>query len=97
MSRISLADVKIYEDFEDYIKFKNKKAIFETKIASDMNHNNEIVNVLGKLKGRDLEHDRYVVQFEDGTIENCIMDNELEMISKEQQREKKEKRNMEIR
>ena len=43
-----------------------------------MKHNGEIVEVLGLLKGRDIYHDRYVVRFNDDTIDDNILTPELE-------------------
>lgn len=67
-----------YEDSSNFIKYENKKALFNTKIASSFRHNGEIVNVLGVLKGRDEEHDAYIVRFNDDTVEDNIMNIELE-------------------
>ena len=55
-----------------------KKARFNTKIASDMKHNGEIVDILSFSKGKDIYNDRYTVRFEDGTINNNIMPIELD-------------------
>lgn len=54
-----------------------EKALFRTKIVSDMKHNGEIVEVIGHLKGKDIYCDRYIVKFNDGTIQDNIMSNEL--------------------
>ena len=54
-----------------------EKALFRTKIVSDMKHNGEIVEVIGYLKGKDIYCDRYIVKFNDGTIQDNIMSNEL--------------------
>lgn len=78
MNLINEDDLKIIETDENYIKYKNKKAKFNTKIASDMKHNGEIVDVIGIIKGRDEEHDSYIVKFNDDTIEKNIMNLELQ-------------------
>ena len=78
MSKISEEDLKIIETSNNYIKFENRKALFLTKIASSLRHYDEVVDVLGVVKGRDKEHDSYVVRFNDDTIENNIMNNELD-------------------
>lgn len=77
MNIINEEDLKIIEDSDDYIKFKSKTALFETKIASDIRHNGEVVEVLGVIKGRDSDHDSYIVRFNDDTIEKNIMGYEL--------------------
>ena len=56
---------------------ENQKAVFNTKIASDMNHNGEIVEILLFEKGKDIYCDRYKIKFNDGTIKDNIMSNEL--------------------
>ena len=53
-------------------------ALFKTKIVSDMKHNGEIVEVIGLLKGKDIYNDRYIVRFNDGSIDNNIMSVELD-------------------
>ena len=79
MSEITKEDVKYYEkNCEDYIKYKDQKAKFNSNILKDMKHNGEIVEVLGLLKGRDIYHDRYVVRFNDDTIDDNILTPELE-------------------
>ena len=78
MNLINEDDLKIIETDENYIKYKNKKAKFNTKIASDMKHNGEVVDVIGVIKGRDEEHDSYIVKFNDDTIEKNIMNLELQ-------------------
>lgn len=78
MSLISKDDLKIIETDDNFIEYKNRKAKFNTKIASDMKHNGEVVDVLGVIKGRDEEHDSYIVQFNDDTIEKNIMNIELQ-------------------
>lgn len=77
MSKINEDDLKIIETDRDFIKYENEKALFNTKIASSMRHNEEIVEVIGVLKGRDEDHDSYIVRFNDDTIENNIMNVEL--------------------
>lgn len=78
MSIINEDDLKIIETNDNFIKYKNKKAKFNTKIASDMKHNGEVVDVIGVIKGRDEDHDSYIVQFNDDTIEKNIMNVELQ-------------------
>ncbi len=78
MSEINEEDLKDYEGFDDFFKYEDKKAKFNTKIASSMKHNGEIVDVLGLLKGKDIYNDRYVVRFNDDTIEDNIFHVELE-------------------
>lgn len=80
-------------DFEEFISKNNlveemeqlsnieqeiKKALFNTKIASEMKHNGEVVDILDFKKGKDTFDDRYVVRFNDDTISNNIMAVELE-------------------
>lgn len=78
MSRIKEKDLYIYiEDNDDFENYNNEKALFKTKIASDFHHNGEIVEVIGLLKGKDIFNDRYIVRFNDGTIDNNIMGIEL--------------------
>lgn len=67
----------IYTEYDNFTRYENKKAKFNTKIASDMKHNDEIVDVLGFLKGKDTYNDRYVVRFNDDTIDDNIMTVEL--------------------
>ena len=63
--------------------------MFKTKIASDFHHNGEIVEVIGLLKGKDVFNDRYIVRFNDGTIDNNIMGIELNFdYEKEEERKK---------
>lgn len=78
MSVVTEEYLKIYEDNSNYKKYTDTKAKFNTKIASDMKHNGEVVDVLGFLKGKDEFNDRYVVRFNDDTIANNIMNVELE-------------------
>ena len=55
---------------------ENRKAKFNTKITSNMKHNGEIVDVIGVIKGRDEEHDSYIVKFNDNknNIVNKLFD-----------------------
>ena len=79
MGLIDENDLKDYEKFNsNYEKYNNKQARFNTKIASETRHNGEVVDVLGFIKGKDIYDDRYIVRFNDGTINNNIMTNELE-------------------
>lgn len=78
MSIINEDDLKIYEENSDYTKYENEKAKFNTKIVSSMRHNREVVDVLGILKGKDIYNDRYIVRFNDDTIEDNIMSVELD-------------------
>lgn len=78
MSIVNESDLKIYEEDKNFINYENKKALFRTKSSYLMRHNGEIVNVLGVLKGKDKIHDSYIVRFNDDTVENNIMDIELE-------------------
>ncbi|MBP3462926.1 MAG: DUF4314 domain-containing protein [Clostridia bacterium] len=56
---------------------EKQKALFNTKLASDMNRNGEIVEILSFEKGKDIYNDRYKVKFNDGTIKDNIMSCEL--------------------
>lgn len=67
---------------------QNKKALFQTKIASDMHHNGEIVDVINFTKGKDIYCDRYCVRFNDGTINDNIMSNELDFNYKKKDKER---------
>lgn len=78
MNLLNEDDLKIIETDDNFIKYKNKKAKFNTKIASDMKHNGEVVDVIGVIKGRDEEHDSYIVKFNDDTIEKNVMFFELQ-------------------
>ena len=79
MGLIDENDLKDYEKFNsNYEKYNNKQARFNTKIASETRHNGEVVDVLGFIKGKDIYDDRYIVRFNEGTINNNIMTNELE-------------------
>lgn len=62
----SLSDIK-----------ESNKALFRTKIESDMKHNGEIVDVIDFQKGKDIYSDRYTIKFNDGTIRDNIMSAEL--------------------
>jgi len=55
-----------------------KKAIFNTKIVSEMKYNGEIVTIIDFIKGKDIYCDRYCVKFSDGTINNNVMSCELD-------------------
>ncbi len=56
-----------------------EKALFNSKIAAEMKHNGEVVDILDFRKGKDTFNDRYVVRFNDNTISNNIMAVELEL------------------
>ena len=74
MSRISKDYFNdIYKPSHDFIDYGKAKALFKTKMVSDMKHNGEIVEVLGLRKGKDIFNDRYVVRFNNGEIEDNIM------------------------
>ncbi len=77
MKILSEEDLKIIENNENYIKFENKKALFFTKIECSIRHNDEVVDVLGVLKGKNEEDDFYIVRFNDDTIGDNIMNIEL--------------------
>lgn len=62
----SLSDIK-----------ESDKALFRTKMESDMKHNGEIVDVIDFQKGKDIYSDRYTIKFNDGTIRDNIMSAEL--------------------
>ena len=70
------------------MKKENTKALFKTKIASDMHHNGEIVDVISFTKGKDIYCDRYCVRFNDGTINDNIMSNELDFNYKNKKKER---------
>ena len=78
MNLINEDDLKVIEVDTNFIKYNNKKAKFNTKIAMNMKHNEEVVNVIGVIKGRDEEHDSYIVKFNDDTIQKNIMNSELQ-------------------
>lgn len=77
-----------YIDYDEFVEnnenvskieeLKPTKARFFTKIASDMKHNGEIVEVLDFSKGKDIYNDRYTIRFNDGSISNNIMSVELD-------------------
>lgn len=78
MSIINKEKLKEYEEYYDnFTKFENMKAKFNTKIISGMKHNGEIVDVLGLLKGKDIYNDRYIVLFNDNTIDDNTLAIEL--------------------
>ena len=96
MSRIKESELYIYtEDNENFESYDNQKALFKTKIVSDMKHNGEIVEVIGLLKGKDIYNDRYIVRFKDGSIDNNIMSVELDFDYKKEIERKKNKKNKE--
>ena len=70
-------------------------ALFKTKIVSDMKHNGEIVEVIGLLKGKDIYNDRYIVRFNDGSIDNNIMSVELDFDYKKEIERKTNQKNKE--
>lgn len=79
MGTISENTLKEYEEFNNnFTRYNNKQARFNTKISSETRHNGEIVDVLGFLKGKDIYNDRYVVRFNDDTINDNVLANELE-------------------
>lgn len=90
MSKIEEKDLYIYiEDNDDFEDYNNEKALFKTIIASDFHHNGEIVEVIGLLKGKDVFNDRYIVRFNDGTIDNNIMGIELNFDYEREEERKK--------
>ena len=90
MSKIEEKDLYIYiEDNDDFVDYNNEKALFKTKFASDFHHNGEIVEVIGLLKGKDVFNDRYIVRFNDGTIDNNIMGIELNFDYEREEERKK--------
>lgn len=96
MSRIKESELYIYtEDNQDFESYDNQKALFKTKIASDMKYNGEIVEVIGLLKGKDIYNDRYIVRFKDGTIDNNIMSVELDFDYKKEIERKTNQKNKE--
>lgn len=96
MSRIKESELYIYtEDNENFESYDNQKALFKTKIVSDMNHNGEIVEVIGLLKGKDIYNDRYIVRFNDGSIDNNIMSVELDFDYKKEIERKTNQKNKE--
>lgn len=96
MSRIKESELYIYtEDNENFESYDNQKALFKTKIVSDMKHNGEIVEVIGLLKGKDIYNDRYIVRFNDGPIDNNIMSVELDFDYKKEIERKTNQKNKE--
>ena len=81
----------------NYIGFKNVKALFQTKIVEDMKYNGEIVDVIGAIKGKDAFDDRYIVRFNDGTIDDNIYSTELDFdnVKEINQKENKQKKSKE--
>ena len=81
----------------NYIGFKNVKALFQTKIVEDMKYNGEIVDVIGAIKGKDAFNDRYIVRFNDGTIDDNIYSTELDFdnVKEINQKESKQKKSKE--
>ena len=81
----------------NYIGFKNVKALFQTKIVEDMKYNSEIVDVIGAIKGKDAFNDRYIVRFNDGTIDDNIYSTELDFdnVKEINQKESKQKKSKE--
>lgn len=75
LNGVDLADCMQTAKFEGY---HFEKAKFNTKIVSDMEHNGELVDVIGFTKGKDVYCDRYTVRFNDGTINDNIMSTELD-------------------
>jgi len=67
---------------------ESRKALFNTKIASDMKYNGKIVTILDYIKGKDIYCDRYVVKFLDGTIKDNIMSCELNFNYKQKNKER---------
>lgn len=67
---------------------ESRKALFNTKIASDMKYNGKIVTILDYIKGKDIYCDRYVVKFQDGTIKDNIMSCELNFNYKQKNKER---------
>lgn len=86
-------DVYICKQDKNYIGFKNVKALFQTKIVDDMKYNGEIVDVIGAIKGKDAFDDRYIVRFNDGTIDDNIYSTELDFnyVNEINQKQKKSK------
>lgn len=96
MSRIKESELYIYtEDNENFESYDNQKALFKTKIVSDMKHNGEIVEVIGLLKGKDIYNDRYIVRFNDESIDNNIMSVELDFDYKKEIERKTNQKNKE--
>ena len=96
MSRIKESELYIYtEDNENFESYDNQKALFKTKIVSDMKHNGEIVEVIGLLKEKDIYNDRYIVRFKDGSIDNNILSVELDFDYKKEIERKTNQKNKE--
>ena len=96
MSRTKESELYIYtEDNENFESYDNQKALFKTKIVSDMKHNGEIVEVIGLLKEKDIYNDRYIVRFKDGSIDNNIMSVELDFDYKKEIERKTNQKNKE--
>lgn len=70
---------------------EKQKALFNTKFASDMNRNGEIVEILSFEKGKDIYNDRYKVKFNDGTIKDNIMSCELNFNYEKKKDERRDK------
>ena len=77
MSKISSKDLKYYKEYDNFIEYNNQKALFKTKMTDYFKHNGEIVEVIGLIKGKDTFNDRFIVRFNDGSIDNNIMVNEV--------------------
>lgn len=67
-----------YKNYRNFVEYEDMKAKFQTKFATSCCHNGEIVDVIGKIIGKDVYSHRYVVLFQDGTIEDNILSTELE-------------------
>ena len=67
---------------------ESRKALFNTKIASDMKYNGKIVTIIDYTKGKDIYNDRYSVKFPDGTIKDNIMSCELNFNYKQKNNER---------
>ncbi len=78
MSKTDNDELELYKTFDNFIDYENQKALFKTKMVEDMHHNGEIVEVIGLLKGKDSYNDRYIVKFNDGTINDNIMSVEID-------------------
>ena len=96
MSRISKSYFnEMYKNSGNFIDYGNAKAMFKTKMAKDMKHNGELVEVLGLIKGRDTFNDRYIVRFEDGKIEDNVMFMEINFDYDEKEVKHRNKKNNE--
>src|SRR5699024_577555 len=96
MSRIKESELYIYtEDNENFESYDNQKALFKTKIVSDMKHNGEIVEVIGLLEVKNIYNDKYIVRFKDGSIDNNIMSIELDFDYKKEIERKTNQKNKE--